>query len=1359
MAEPAKNTFAEGLVLGVDSSLQKNTTLAGGSNVRLFTRDNNSFIATNYKGMDIAAHLPPGFVLMAAKSYNGIAYIVSAEVINGQATGVGEVGTFPSPRYTDGNSGTIHNQYSSIKNYAGDNNEFPQKNGGFRSSEFKFSLDKPVSMELQPDYDGTVNIIINDGKNPIRIINSGFTSLPGNKYEIIDRTGTADTNRYSKDNFSNIINLISRSSKIMRVSFEGVEAGGSLKGGNYQYYFKYATMDGDETEVVAQSFSVSVFHGNTIATIRGSKGEGENTDKRVRFVLSNLDQAYRYVRVYMVFTAGSVEEIKSAFRINANYQINGDSLEFIHTGFEELEQIDIAELSVDYSPIETAQDITQADGYLIAANIKEKDFNRSVFDEFAKKVKLGHKEQKLDVITYGQRMYNEILSGEIKSGTDGYNGAYHNPFNVYHKIGYHGGEAYPFGFSFVFNDGSLSRVFPAIGIDDIRDEDPYTLNFISNTMYTQMANNDGFLPGSAKMINTKGIYRFPNRDVSGVDNMFANGRVSIFGVTFKIPNFNEPEYEQIRENAIGIVFMRAERKPDKITQGYIINTVPVPNVRHIQSDSEFYKLWNYMESEGGYNDDNCMFIPAFDYMLESARWYDSRPGSGSRDAGSGEEAIHPIRLNTNRRTLHKDKKFALISSDVILNKQKYLQLLNGRDIRVTALKSIRSRYSVPTYQLNRPSSPDYFSLIDTETFLGGIPKGNITGKSSWVEGHNELRNGDLFSGAAFFQALVTNPGNNHYGMFPLSYNDYVGITLDSTYGFGTPSFEGEAGEEIRSALINTTAIGAILVNIYPSTGQRTADAVKAIYSNIDNFVYTPISERMTWSELEDKLDSERKITLFNGDCFIDVGYRRIYQNMAKKQEDDDDLVKQSQANIGYTISFVNESDHNIAFRGTELFDINEEKERSFAPNYTEWGTIGDKLGEGNTWRVLRQPESSEYNKGYSKVFQDKQHIALPQEAPYLGSRYFSRIMWSAKHIPNSFENGYRLWTGLNFQDYPTKFGEIVGVRGIGGFLVVIFEHGVGILGVNERVQTGSDSSGPVFIESSGVLSPHISMKSEKYGTRFKSSIFVTDNTVGAVDADQSVIWRVAGDQLEDLSKFTIEPYLTRYMKSFKGRRSKILDCDIVSSWDVANRTVFFSFYRMGGTEKENVTFPYNEDGRFFEPTFDGLAYASFNINGELFSLNTKDSNRTIWKHNSDNDGSPRQYIYGEMKPCKIRFIVNIGYDVSKIFDNLQLVSNNVLPDKIRYYVQGAYSEQVIVYDKQKIYLSNAKYRNEKVVVSIPSVKVITDRDPTEYFPSEIDNAEAIIQPGSRFKGKAMVVELEYNTVKQLRLSSALTFFR
>src|SRR5690606_2229263 len=152
-------------------------------------------------------------------------------------------------------------------------------------------------------------------------------------------------------------------------------------------------------------------------------------------------------------------------------------------------------------------------------------------------------------------------------------------------------------------------------------------------------------------------------------------------------------------------------------------------------------------------------------------------------------------------------------------------------------------------------------------------------------------------------------------------------------------------------------------------------------------IYTPVSERMTWDELETKLDANRRITCFNGDCFIGVGYRRLFYNKIEKQSTEDN--RRSLANIGYTISFVSEADNNIAFRGLEKFDINEPRDRSFAPYYTKTGNPTNEYGEDNSWRMLRQQESSSYNKGYSKVFQDRQYITLPQGVPYLGSKYFT----------------------------------------------------------------------------------------------------------------------------------------------------------------------------------------------------------------------------------------------------------------------------------------------------------------------------------------------------------------------------------
>ncbi|MGM9531704.1 hypothetical protein [Intestinibacter sp.] len=66
----------------------------------------------------------------------------------------------------------------------------------FNTDELSFSLKNPVHIIPQYSYDGSVNLILNDGINIPRLINSRFSATGKNTYEIIDRKGNNDTNIY-----------------------------------------------------------------------------------------------------------------------------------------------------------------------------------------------------------------------------------------------------------------------------------------------------------------------------------------------------------------------------------------------------------------------------------------------------------------------------------------------------------------------------------------------------------------------------------------------------------------------------------------------------------------------------------------------------------------------------------------------------------------------------------------------------------------------------------------------------------------------------------------------------------------------------------------------------------------------------------------------------------------------------------------------------------------------------------------------------------------------------------------------------------------------------------------------------------
>ena len=66
----------------------------------------------------------------------------------------------------------------------------------FITNELSFDLEHPVDILPQYSYDGSVNLILNDGLNIPRLINSRFTVTGKNTYKVIDRKGDNDTNIY-----------------------------------------------------------------------------------------------------------------------------------------------------------------------------------------------------------------------------------------------------------------------------------------------------------------------------------------------------------------------------------------------------------------------------------------------------------------------------------------------------------------------------------------------------------------------------------------------------------------------------------------------------------------------------------------------------------------------------------------------------------------------------------------------------------------------------------------------------------------------------------------------------------------------------------------------------------------------------------------------------------------------------------------------------------------------------------------------------------------------------------------------------------------------------------------------------------
>lgn len=138
----------------------------------------------------------------------------------------------------------------------------------FDTDELNFSVNNPVDILPQWSYDGSVNLIINDGKNSPKLINSRFSPLGRNKYKVVDRKGNNDTNIYDQgDQFQSDTSLYKTYVGIPKLEFINVYQGGNMSVGNYHFYFRFCDADGNETDFVAESGLVSIFKGTSLTSI------------------------------------------------------------------------------------------------------------------------------------------------------------------------------------------------------------------------------------------------------------------------------------------------------------------------------------------------------------------------------------------------------------------------------------------------------------------------------------------------------------------------------------------------------------------------------------------------------------------------------------------------------------------------------------------------------------------------------------------------------------------------------------------------------------------------------------------------------------------------------------------------------------------------------------------------------------------------------------------------------------------------------------------------------------------------------------------------------------------------------------
>lgn len=1313
-----------------------------GQNVTFISHTGNEIILKNDKGTIFNTTIKPNYFPVDVKEFNGIAYILSAEFtgtgLNRVFTGRGELGTFPSPNYntytlvecqgpesvaTCSRVGQMEMNYKPLKNYRGDLN-IPLNPptgtlfGDFNSSFFNFRHTDPIHIvAVQASYDDSVNIIITDYYNRPRIINSGFSILMNKlnnetQYKIVNRFSTTSSNFYTNESWTTQLSQILTSRSLEWINFISQAPNGKLLTGTYKYYIKYETQDGTSTDVVASSFNIPVYIGDSVASIIGGSVNEESNKSNI-IAIENVSLSYYAVRLYFTYTSGDSgsNPIVTSYKVETPYLLSGNSqLSINHTGFENTTPIGNDTLSLNNSDVYTYRTGVEAQGRLFIGNIKQNTVNYNDLRTYSAQVQVSYEQERLAVRGVGQNPTIADIHTALTNGqtNDGFDGGYYNPKNVHDKLGYYPGEAYSFCIQYIMKDGSRSPLFPMRGSDELLSDTTYNL---ATNLFTVGNEFDAF----NNYENSIGYYRFPDR--YRLAPILETGTIGIVAAKFTFPVL--PSYIQNNTNGFKI-YRNCLRRKDSLGSGIIMNTMAIPNIDYdrivgtaSEGDENQERLVDYNADNGGYNDSNSKWIPSPNFTLESAGAWgvkDSPSGEIARTPDLDSQSVElvkffgqnypsPSNAYVNNQAL---TRFAFISPEFITDNINSSNRMSGKNKSFKVYSKTNSLYG--NSQQNEYSQlPNDTGLYTTVTQVGSTnvlrgPTQSIALNSEFIREANSNASQNGFSSQALFQSASTIQNGNalikdrvRYSWHPLKYNDYVSfksvlnyILTDFSVVLPTVVLD-YAGIFLNSKVANDRYHN-FTHNLTKFTGNEPNNewfAYGALYNNqgplatsiqitghLPEFLtYEPVSHNTYWSQanvtetngsmLSLILAPSRVLKAHNGDNYVSIVFRRLYYNSGDIKVVDDDIWQQ--INIGPTISFASDSNYNVAFRHEQVRDVTETI-RSFYPYLSSLSpAISTYLGS-SPWRLSRVLETTNFNTGYGSYESGLITPGFNYRLPFLQSNFKTRVYFSDIHVPGSFANGYQQFNLPDYRDYTSQYGQIISLNKINeSLLLVVFENGLVGLPINQRIGGLNDSAGEVFFESVGVLPAinNVMTISSIYGSTNQFSIIKSDNYIYGVDVTNGKVWKLSESSFDLISDFKIQANIKKATDSLINKTESKMVYNIKSYYNKYRTDVGFVI----NNELLSYHVVYNEArGGLWqnEPTF--IPNQAFTIRGDFYSFGGLTPGN-IWEHYVN----PKyNFVYDTQLNTTIEFVASINLFTQLIFDNLNIVSNHVYPSSILY---------------------------------------------------------------------------------------------
>ena len=1060
--------------------------------------------------------------------------------------------------------GDLAHEYNPLENKKNSQNKLTE----FVTTELNVDLQHPLNIECQESYDGTVNLILNDDINPPRIINTRFTVLEDNQYKIINRNQLEQSNVYKDGTIDRQTRLFRNLKVLPQVKLRKITQYGQLMCGNYTFYLKYADSDDNLTDIVAESGIVSIFKGN-ITTLKGISGGllNERTDKSISLQINNVDTTFQKIYVYYVRETCDTNGIRltTASKIVSGYEIRSSIVSIDINGFEEIQEISPEELNIQYNIVNAVKTQAQVQNMLFFGNVQQSNVNIRDLQNLSLyiQVQLTKKQQSLGWITNNY---------SVNIGDDLSQSEYYNPLNTYYYTGYWPGELYRLGIVYIYNDDSLSPVFNLRGCEfltsNIAAGGVSELNYdINKSNYGKYRTDskinyiptDEFIDGESNYSNTRGVFKLPE-DLEVYSHMSSETKNGVYPIGFKLTFPNDILAELKLFNVKGYFIVRQKRIPITIAQGFSIGVDRLSHTPMLCVGEEY-------DSESKRN------VPK--YISES--FLDQKTS-----------VLTTTYQNRQVSTKNKQSSGLLcLDACCIPEVQSYFdgsEFILQSTYKFNKLSNPINRYYYPDY--SSVSSPEKISNKKQLVFI------NSDVPLKYVNGYGfSTRAGAAEDAKQFVCFNEKNYDKDNRALLRGIFTPYIGV----------------------AGLVEDNTIYNIRSGSFSSVFQKEYFSIRMR----DNAPYFAISDRF-------ELFANTSLDVYRGDCFTNtITFRMqrnfidpnvptaeyivdpetwadVYEGLSETKVEKWTEINLADINtvpMGTWITVKVLSNYNLGLRVVDASHVDERalmgNSRSFYPYSDQSVSTSNKIED--SWLL---------NAGNSATVGVKRHLRAP-DVPYIRDIFDTRVMFSNVEISADFKNGYRIFQGLSYKDIDRQYGAIVKLLPWESNLLCVFEHGIGVLPINEKALMSTTTGQSIHLYGAGVLQEQVSLYTSDFGSIWQDSIIKTTVGVYGVDTYSKKIWRVSKERgLEILSDTKIQSFLNENIQLAELDKYPIIGLRNVKTHFNNNKgDVIFTFYN----ENKNVNWSicYNERLDKWITRYSWTPLLSENIDNQFFSLDKK----------------------------------------------------------------------------------------------------------------------------------------------------------